>query len=355
MLLNKDDKTDPRVQKEAKSLRSLDEHQVGIFSNRRKINTKSKIRFGLNVARFYVECVREARRLDKLWKLDAVHAHDLDTLPLGVLLTRLHDIPLIYDAHEVYAYMIREDVGTSFSSALLFIERRLTRWATRVIAVSQNVAVNVTERPNDCVLVMNCPGDPPPMAHVPREGGALRLGYFGSLEPGRFVLAGINAVEATPGWEMIIAGSGSLEGAVKTRTSDRVHFIGQMPHERSVQMMGACDLQLLMFDPNNANSRIGMPNRLFEAMSLGKPVVATYYTDSGRLVQDLDCGFAVGYESSSLASLLLFLKQYPGKLAKLGENGHRAWEDQYNWGRQELALLSMYHALSGGGVKDVVN
>lgn len=345
MLLNKDYHTDPRVWKELLSFSRKGEHEVRMISNRHKINTKHKVRFILNLISFYLYGLSVARIRSRYWGIDAIHAHDLDTLPLGILLARLHDLPLIYDAHEVYAYMIADDVSHGLRRLVYAVERRLTRRCTHVITVSRNVAYAVSEHPEDCVLVMNCPGDLPPITPAPYKKGALWLGYFGALEPGRFILEAIEAVEATPEWEIVIAGSGTLEDRIRARNTTRVHFLGQLPHERAIQEMGTCDLQLLMFDPNNANSSIGMPNRLFEAMWLSKPVVATYYTDSGSLVRDIDCGFECGYGVSALSTLLKYLAKHPEELPLRGQKAYLAWEREYNWAHQERNLFELYGGL----------
>jgi len=348
MLLNKDYHTDPRVWKELLSFSRKGDHETSVISNRHKVNTKHKVRFILNLISFYLYGLSVARIRSRYWGIDAIHAHDLDTLPLGILLARLHDLPLIYDAHEVYAYMIADDVSYGLRRFVYAVERRLTRRCDRVITVSRNVAFAVSEHPEDCVLVMNCPGDPPPIVLAPDKKGALWLGYFGALEQGRFILEAMEAVEATPGWELVIAGSGTLEDRIRAHSSARVRFLGQLPHESAIQQMGACDLQLLMFDPRNANSIIGMPNRLFEAMSLKKPVVATYHTDSGSLVRDLDCGFECGYAVSALSVLLTYLAKHPEELPWRGQKAYLAWGREYNWARQELKLFSMYHAIEEG-------
>lgn len=352
MLLNKDHHTDPRVWKELLSLSRDANHEVSVIPNRHKLNTKHKVRFILNLASYYLYALSVARIRSRYWGIDAIHAHDLDTLPLGILLSRLHDLPLVYDAHEVYAYMIADDVSYGLRSFVYAVERRLTRWCTRVITVSKNVAFAVSEHPEDCVLVMNCPGAPPPIAPALDKKGTLWLGYFGALEPGRFILEAMEAVEATPGWELVIAGSGTLEDRIRAHSSARVRFLRQLSHESAIQRMGACDLQLLMFDPRNANSIIGMPNRLFEAMSLKKPVVATYHTDSGSLVRDLDCGFECGYGVSALSILLIYLAKHPEELSQRGEKAYLAWEQEYNWARQELKLFTMYHAIEEGTAYD---
>jgi glycosyltransferase involved in cell wall biosynthesis len=343
MLLNKDYATDPRVLKETSTLRTKGGHHVTVLCNLSKLKTKSIPRFVLNLFRFYGRCLINAHAVNRLSRIEAVHAHDFDTLPIGFLLSRIYGVPLVYDAHEVYSYLISQDVPATISNTIFSIERMLTRHVDRVIAVSRNVAVGVSEKPNECWMVMNCP--PALERAKTRKPPPYRMGYIGALEPGRFVLEGIEAIRKVPAWEFVIAGRGSL---VLPAAVERVHYMGQLDREKALDLMASCDLQMVMFDPDNANSVIGMPNRLFEAMAMSQPVVATHETDAGRLVKELSSGFVVSYDPISFATLLNYLAGSPDQLSLKGMNGLAAWRDKYNWERQEGILLNAYSQLWAG-------
>ena len=53
---------------------------------------------------------KDALKLHREKHFDIVHCHDLDSLPIGIKLKKKLDLPLIYDAHEIWGYMVSKDV-----------------------------------------------------------------------------------------------------------------------------------------------------------------------------------------------------------------------------------------------------
>ncbi len=74
-------------------------------------NVQGQLSLVLNYPLFLLRALREAGRV----RPDAVHAHDLDTFPVGLLISRLRRIPLVFDAHERYAGMIALDIPLPIS------------------------------------------------------------------------------------------------------------------------------------------------------------------------------------------------------------------------------------------------
>lgn len=53
---------------------------------------------------------RDALTLFEENHFDAVHCHDLSSLPIGVKLKKKFGVKLVYDAHEIWGYMIKKDL-----------------------------------------------------------------------------------------------------------------------------------------------------------------------------------------------------------------------------------------------------
>jgi len=77
---------------------------------------------------------------------------------------------------------------------------------------------------------------------------------------------------------------------------------------------------------------MGMPNKLFEAMALGKPVLAQSGTMMGDLVRNYGIGFLTDYtdENSIHESLLTVLKCTKDELRAIGNRAGNVFEQQYN-------------------------
>ena len=92
---------------------------------------------GVSLLLWQLKCRRLALHLHRQNRFDAVHCHDLDTLPIGVALKRRLGLHLVYDAHEIYGYMLARDLPFWIASRFLWLEKRLLCFVNHVISVDE--------------------------------------------------------------------------------------------------------------------------------------------------------------------------------------------------------------------------
>ena len=336
MLLTKDWQTDPRVRKEWDSLSCAGYH-VSILSDKNPSGgVLSTVKRHL---KFHLRCLLESHGK----RIDYIHSHDFDTLPMGVLISKLKGVPLIYDAHESYSDMVSNKLPEDMTRMMKWLEHKLTRHADRIILANDKIGPLVSDEADKWITIMNCPGRLDYRTKL--DGGKFVLGYVGSLENGRFVQGLIDAVNMTTDWWLVIAGKGSLK--LKGADNGKVQHYGHLNLEEARQLMGRCDLLSVLFEPGNANDYIGTPNRLFEAMAMGVPVVANWNTYSGQITKETDCGFVIDANKFPLKNLMDYISREPSQLMKKGLKGYDAWLNKYNWAAQERKLIAMYDGMKG--------
>ncbi|MCJ7517660.1 MAG: glycosyltransferase family 4 protein [Methanomassiliicoccales archaeon] len=362
MLLSNEFRPDPRVHKEALGLMSAGYEVTILAWNRDRTFPEKDAQKGIEVRRistrpitgtmsliinypsFLLRSIFRSRGLS----FDVVHSNDLDTLLIGVLISRLRGVPLVYDAHEHYAKMVETDLPKSISPIIDRIEAMLVKRASLVVAANEPIADYL--RPNtrsDIIVVMNCI-DVPIMHHRIRDAAQNEfvLFYGGTLEPMRYIEETILAIENTDNCRLRIAGLGRLKEMVQksAQQSEKVEYLGFLPHDKLLSEMAESDAVLCLLDPSNENYRIATPNRLCEAMALGVPVIASNATLTGEIVEDTGCGISMDWSEENLAEAVRRLRD-PALHAKLGENGIRAARSQYNWSEMKAKLLKSYDLL----------
>jgi len=177
MILSNPFMVDPRVYKEAESLVDAG-HEVTVIVWDRKHEYKPEENVDdVRVVRVYNSKVMKLLPNDLLrnpswwwhayekgvelykngFDFDVVHCHDLDTLVVGVLLKQKLGVKLVYDAHEVFGYMIAWDVPKIVTKIVFNMEKMLISKVDNIVTVTESVVdyfKSITNKP--ITLVMNC-------------------------------------------------------------------------------------------------------------------------------------------------------------------------------------------------------
>ncbi len=363
MLVSNDVVHDARVLKEARALRDAG-HEVSFIgwdrSGRgpaetswegipiRLVRTRGLLRLAAHDALRNPLWWRQAARVALRRPFDAVHCHDLDTLPSGVRLKRRTGCKLVYDCHEVFGYMIEEDMPRFVVRAAFRLERRLAPVADRVVAVNEAVKKYIDGvTGQDAVLVRNCQDLIVP-EYRPPPAGPFTLLYIGTLHKSRFILPAIDVVGTMPDVRLIIGGSKALASEVAARCAlhPNTTYMGPLPNERVLPLTMESHAVLSLFDPSHRINQVGFPNKIYEAMAAGRPVLVTQGLAMSELVVREGCGLAIPYTEDGLRSALRTLLADPALAERLGRNGLEAARREYNWGLEKRRLLALYEGLA---------
>lgn len=255
---------------------------------------------------------REAAAIAADLAFDAVHAHDFVALPLGHALAQDRGVPLVYDTHELWSQRFRVGRPTPLARRWdLAREERLGAAASAVITVGDGAATWLQHQFGwpSVHVVRNTfsPLTGPERESPPTPSEAL---YAGRLGPGRDLETVAAASRRT-------AFPFRLQGPVDT--SWREHFhpgrcvieAAQDPEEVTASMRRA-GLVLVPLSDSCQNHRVAMPNKLFQAVAAGVPVVAADVGALGELVRSGGIGvvYRPGNPDSLVAALRLATRRY---------------------------------------------
>ncbi len=362
MLVTNEYRPDPRVHKEARALlqggydmvvaawdrtwaRPLREDMEGVHVHRlRTRKVGGQIALALNYPLFLLRALGEARRS----KPDVIHAHDLDTLPIGLLISRLRRVPLVFDAHERYAEMIALDVPRTVSRAVQRFEDMLVPKADLVVTINEVMAEGLRKHSQEDVLVVMNVIELPPLSkmRVHEDQGPIVLFNPVTFEPMRYLEESMDAASKIPGCILRIAGSGRLKGAVERASQmyPNVEYLGYLPFTELLEEYTKADVVLILADPANENYRTGIANKMGEGMAFGLPVLASRGTLTGDIVEANGCGMTFDWSEDNFRAAIEVLKDHNARM-DMGRKGRAAAEREYNWGVMGQRLLRAYERL----------
>ena len=125
----------------------------------------------------------------------------------------------------------------------------------------------------------------------------------------------------------------------------RIRFLGRVPPHEGPIYNELAHVLIATYDPSLKNNRLGAPNKLFESMSSGRPIVVTKGSFAGQIVERTGCGLTVNYEGRIALVAILKLLENNELYSKCSNAGKLAYEEKYNWPAQERKLLAIYSGL----------
>ncbi|MGB3145039.1 MAG: glycosyltransferase family 4 protein, partial [Maribacter sp.] len=166
---------------------------------------------------------------------------------------------------------------------------------------------------------------------------SFKLVYFGSMGLSNgidYILDTAKLLKTHDDIEFIFIGYGSMIESLlnycKKEQLHNVHFLGRFGIDEASELVNFCDVSLVTF----ANIPIlytNSPNKLFDSLSAGKPIVVNSKGWTKTMVETHHCGIYVDPESPiEFANKILELKKDPDSLAEMGKNARKLAESTYD-------------------------
>jgi glycosyltransferase involved in cell wall biosynthesis len=127
---------------------------------------------------------------------------------------------------------------------------------------------------------------------------------------------------------------------------DRVSYVGSLGRQAVGELMAASRVGLVTFLPTRYHVD-SMPNKLFEYMSAGIPVVASNFPLWRTVVEQTGSGLCIDpTDPQAIAAAIDRLAENDDFAARCGRNGMQAVTENYNWNAQASKLIALYGQLA---------
>jgi len=292
---------------------------------------------------------------------DVYHCHEPDALLIGVLAKYLKGKRVVYDIHEHWPSEIPYDIGVRngtlmqrvLSALISSVELVLARRTESTFAVSESVAARFRESGIEPTILSNYSIADLDIPYNPDRNGRNLMFMAGNLQSFHGVDECIQAVsrvrERYPDVSLTLVGNVREDLNERINESSRNRFVtstGFLPYWAMYEKLNEGVAGLLVFQPTYYNISIGLPNKLFDYMLLGLPVIASDLPEIRNIVSKADCGILVEPANvRDIADAITYLFDHPEEAQRMGANGRRAVLERYNWSWMEADLLRTYRTL----------
>lgn len=293
----------------------------------------------------------------KAAELDAsiYHFHDPELMPIGLKLKRMGKV-VIFDAHED---LPKQLLGKPYLSPL--VARVLSRFFSFyegyvcpkfdfVIAATPYIRDKFISIGCNSVDINNFPLVGELDAAVPwtdKKNEVCYVGGVSRIRGAREIVAAFNELKTDVRLNLVggISESG-LEAEMRSTSGwEKVNALGVLGRDGVRAVLGRSMAGLVTFYPL-PNHIDAQPNKMFEYMSSGVPVVASNFPLWQEIIEGNRCGLCVDpLNPTAIAQAVDYIVSHPDEAFLMGENGKRAVHEKYNWGVEAEKLVSLYRSI----------
>jgi glycosyltransferase involved in cell wall biosynthesis len=290
-----------------------------------------------------------------LWQLlfrraDLLLSNDLDTLPANFIASKMKGCSLVYDSHE-YFTEVPELVARPRTKAIWErIEQMLVPRVRHAFTVSPAIAEAYRAKYGvQFQVVRNLPVLEEIETVTPASPPVIL--YQGAVNMGRGIDLAIRAMQHLDGAVLTIAGSGDVLGEMKSLAqelslTDRVQFLGRLPFAELRTVTRSASIGISLEEDLGLNYRFALPNKLFDYLHAGIPVLTSDLPAMREVVETHGIGQVLhGRDPKALAKQLQ---------AMLDERKQAAWRTnclsaakQLNWQLEQQTLARTFTAIGG--------
>ena len=361
---------DPRVEKEVNSLLK-DKHKINIvawdrnteyknkkevinFNNGNAEITKFGIKseFGAGFKKNLFPLIKFQLKLFK-WLIqnrkeyDIIHACDFDTVIPAYICKKFLGKKYIYDIFDYYvdAFSVPKRLKkyiksldhimiNNADSVIIFSEMR----KNQILGTTPKKIEVIHNSPSYNLLAFNDES-------LKRESGdKVKIVYVGILNDDRFICELIDLIKEYQELELHIGGFGKYEYYVKKESDNynNIKYYGKLGYTETLELEKKCDLMVAIYNPKIPNHYYAAPNKFYEALMLGKPLIMAKNTGMDNIIVKYNIGEVVEYNKESVIDGIFKLINRKSEWNNISFTMRNIFIENYSWDEMERRLLRLY-------------
>lgn len=341
-------KNDSRIQKEAKAFLESNEYVKMIGWDRKQEFEKNEIFDGIDIEFFRKKSVYGSgiKNLFNIFlfqififfklykyrkKYNKVFSCDLDTGITARVFSKLFKKKFIYDIYDYYV-----DCHKIPSKLKNIIEKQeiknINSADVTIICTEERKKQIIKAKPKKLIVVHNSPElpnfDECKKYKLKVKNEKLKICYVGILQEDRLLIEILDVIKNNEKYELHIGGFGKYEQKIAdySKKYSNIFFYGSMNYYDVLRLEKECDILFATYNPKIENHKFSAPNKLYEAMALGKPIIVCKNTGIDKLVDKNKLGIVINYDSNEfLKAIKLLEKNKDYESSKLLYNNKYSW------------------------------
>lgn len=282
---------------------------------------------------------------------DVIHAYDFDCGYVASKIAKKYRKKFVYDIADYYV----ESHGFKDSFLGNILEKKeievINSADATIICTEERVNQISKAKPKEVVVIHNTPDlemyEDKTERMLLHQSDRLKLVYVGVLGTSRFIDSIAEVVSERNDCEFHIGGfGGGMEELFKLFAAkyDNIFFYGRIPYRETIELEKECDVMCALYDPVVPNHRYAAPNKFYEALALGKPLIMAKNTGMSQVVEDNQIGEVITYNKNELNEAIDRLIQRRND-ATCSERMSDMYATLYSWKIMKERIEQLYQKL----------
>lgn len=290
------------------------------------------------------------------YKSHIIQVHDLPALQAGAELAHAWQVPLVYDAHELYPE--QRTFSKKQRNICSKLEKEQIQNAQLVFTVNESIAEEMSQRyniakPKVLLNAIDTHPDFDPNNHynLLREKLSISdnrriLLFQGGFAPHRNLQALITAMKyiKTIDVDLVMMGFGNFGDTLKSYArridllNKRIYFLPAVPQHELLQHSASADMGIIPYPHVDLNSYYCSPNKLFEFIQAGLPIIANDSPELHRFV--LKPGFGLIHPMNTVKQISQAIDlAFNNNHLQMWKQNLKAKRERYSWENQKSIYL----------------
>ena len=141
----------------------------------------------------------------------------------------------------------------------------------------------------------------------------------------------------------------AVQNLIRTQQLEgHVSFLDFMPYRQMLSHLRHAQIALMPYLPqrNSPFCSLGNSRKSFTYLQAGLPIIGPDFGECGLLLKQENCGLLVDpTHPEELARSINYLLENPGEAKAMGERGRRAFEERYNWKREQVKFIQFIEGI----------
>lgn len=278
-------------------------------------------------------------------KYEVIHACDFDTALTSIICAKLLRKKLVFD---IFDYL-STNPNNMFRKIIQLLENSIINGADGVIICTEQRRGQIHgTKPKRLAIIHNSPQELPCKGKLSKDQclkKVYKIAYVGILQDYRLLIEISEVIVDMKNVELHIGGFGKYEDYFEqlSKKYDNIKYYGKLLYDETIELERNCDIMTAIYDPAIGNHYYAAPNKFYEALMLGKPLIMAKETGMSDVVKDNKIGVLIDFSKEGFGAGLAELISQEHRWDDISFNMQQIYREQFSWDEMKFRLISFYN------------